>query len=361
MHSGGRDRGNSKASGGPAQPESNDLGPLGFGPDSLLMNDPKLFVDARFLSALLGELDAKLGQAAARIALFQIGLSHGFRDAGRVAHRDFFSESTTIVARPCEPTSLIMQLCVPRTQQQHRLEIAGSWPECYESQARLERFPETTSPSCFLSAGYTSGWLSGTHGTDILATETACAAAGARHCTFDAHEVVDWSDPDGLVDGLTYTTFERFRLMATNATPSHAPALADPSAPPPNGFEEGDFDPDEDAVHIWGPVMILPFTSADEVLATVELLGRDPDTCDVRVVVIDLRGQPLDAGFGAAGLEQVLATIESWSADTILTGVSPLSEVVVGDLEVKHLLTRKDLPDAIASAFQIAEAQRHVL
>ena len=216
------------------------------------------------------------------------------------------------------------------------------------------------SPSCFLSAGYTSGWLSGTHGTDVIAVERTCAAAGAPQCTFDAHEVESWSVPEEIPNGLTHTTFERFRLMATHAAPTTSVASADRS-PPQDEFEEGDFDPDEDAVHIWGPVMVLPFTNADEALATAELLGRDPGTCSVRVVVVDLRSQPLDSGFGAAGLEQLLATIESWGAETILTGVSPLAEAVVGDLEVAHLLTRKELPDAIASAFQIAEAQRHAL
>ena len=44
--------------------------------------------------------------------------------------------------------------------------------------------------------------------------------------------------------------------------------------------------------------------------------------------------------------------------EPLLTGISPLSERAVGDLERTHLVIRKDLPEAIASAFQIAEAQR---
>ena len=42
-------------------------------------------------------------------------------------------------------------------------------------------------------------------------------------------------------------------------------------------------------------------------------------------------------------------------------GVSPLSERVVGELQGSHLVVRKDLPLAIASAFQIAHAQRRFL
>ena len=37
---------------------------------------------------------------------------------------------------------------------------------------------------------------------------------------------------------------------------------------------------------------------------------------------------------------------------------SPLSEGVVRGIERARLILRKDLPDAIATAFQIAEAQR---
>jgi hypothetical protein len=42
----------------------------------------------------------------------------------------------------------------------------------------------------------------------------------------------------------------------------------------------------------------------------------------------------------------------------VLAGVSPLSEPVVRSLEKDRLVIRKDLPDAIATGFQIAEALR---
>ena len=53
------------------------LNSLGFGPDTVLMNDPKLFVDRRFLASILVELHDKLGQQKASLALFEIGLLHG--------------------------------------------------------------------------------------------------------------------------------------------------------------------------------------------------------------------------------------------------------------------------------------------
>jgi hypothetical protein len=42
----------------------------------------------------------------------------------------------------------------------------------------------------------------------------------------------------------------------------------------------------------------------------------------------------------------------------VLTGVSPLSQPVVEDLERTHLVIHKDLPEAIAAGFQIAQALR---
>jgi hypothetical protein len=61
---------------------------LGFGPDTVLMNDPKLFVDGRFLASLLVELYDELPDRQASLALFQIGLLHGLRDAARVCSGD---------------------------------------------------------------------------------------------------------------------------------------------------------------------------------------------------------------------------------------------------------------------------------
>ena len=144
--------------------------------------------------------------------------------------------------------------------------------------------------------------------------------------------------------------YQQFREISQRCARPLDPPIPDPS-----------LDFDASMVHVWGPVMVLPFANVDEALHTAEMLGRDPDTSGVRAVVVDLCGEGLDEGFAAAALEQILATIEAWGAEAILTNVSPLAEPIVADLEVKHLLLRKDLPEAIAAAFQIAEAQRHLL
>jgi hypothetical protein len=118
-------------------------------------------------------------------------------------------------------------------------------------------------------------------------------------------------------------------------------------------------DPGSSVVHIWGPVMVIPFQGGDTVLNAVELIGQDPAARDVSVVVLDLSGAIIDEAYGALALEQVLELIEAWGAEAIFAAVSPLSEATIADLERQPLLIHKDLAEAIAAAFQIANAQRH--
>ena len=325
------------------------LSALGFGPETLLSSEPKLFVNGRFFGSLLVEIEDELEAAGARRALFQIGLLFGFRDAHRVAS----NEST---ASPDEPTAESTLIAIQLQQGQPArgggFELGGRWPEGYEARTRLPRLGSEIEPCCALSAGYTSGWLSGTFDADILVVEHECEAAGDAACSFTAREVDHWrSEPDpkafALLPEMPYASFREISRRFVR------PLDPVPVEPP--------FEFDASMVHVWGPVMVLPFSNVDEALHTVEMLGRDPETADVRTVVVDLRGEELDEGFAAAALEQILETIEAWGAEAILTGVAPLAEAVVADLEVKHLLLRKDLPEAIAAAFQIAEAQRHLL
>jgi hypothetical protein len=206
-----------------------------------------------------------------------------------------------------------------------------------------------------MSAGYTTGWLSGGLDRSIVVREVECAATGAPACRFEAREVTEWQarNETGMQWLLSQVPFEAFRQLAFSpSSDTHATGL---------NSEQGGFDRAQAVVHIWGPVMVLPFTTLEEALGTVEMLGRDPGIKEIRVVVVDLRERTLDEGFDASALEQILETVESWGAQSLITGVSPGSESTIASLEASHLVVRKDLPDAIATAFQISDAQRHVL
>jgi len=332
-----------------AASEMDILSALGFGPETLLMSDPKLFMNGRFLASLLVEIEDELESEGARRALFQIGLLFGLRDAYRIAAMEMREQDQSVAE------STLLAICFTQKTEPRPsgvIEIPGSWPEHYEADARLTKFGPESSVCCALSAGYTSGWLSGSLECDILVVEEDCKACGGDTCTFLAREVGDWQErrDDKALRLLPDLPFDAFREISRGFS---QPSIGLDQLPP--------LDFDATIVHVWGPVMVLPFANIDEALHTVEMLGRDPDTADVRAVVVDLLGEGLDEGFTAAALEQILETVEAWGAEAILANVSPLAEVVVADLEVKHLLLRKDLPEAIAVAFQIAEAQRHLL
>jgi len=337
-------------------PDLRSLSALGFSPDAVLMNDPKLFVDRRFLAALLSQLHEELGDSGARNALFQIGLLHGLRDAERVLRGEFLplpsGLDAVVASSAAASTPLAMRLGARRVDTETgSLTLPGSWPECYEADARLSRLGPMKSPGCALSAGYTSGWLSGTLEANVIAVEERCLACGDSECRFVAREAEGWrsSGDPRAAELARFVDFQRFREVAR---------MGIGGFPHPDGVEDHiDFDADEPVVHVWGPVMVMPFTGADDALHAIEMLSRDPATEDVCVVVIDLRDAIIDEGFGAAALEQVVSVIDSWGAEAILAGVSPLSEAAVAGVEVRHLLVRKDLPEAIAVAFQIAEAQ----
>lgn len=334
------------------------LNRLGFGPDTVLMNDPKLFVDGRFLSSLLVELEEELNESESSLALFQIGLLHGLRDAVRLRGRDE-DEPGSSVMDTAQTTPLVMHWTTgAQTDDSGRISFQGCWPEKHEAVARISRLGAAPGPSCAMSAGYTTGWLCGALDRSIIVRETECAATGAASCRFEARESTVWQEsgePD-VCSILAEVPFEAFRKVAAS------PPI-ERNQNPPIGVDSSDagFDRSQAVVHIWGPVMVLPFTTLDEALGTVDMLGRDPGISEIRAVVIDLRDRPLDEGFGAAALEQVLETIESWDAQSLITGVSSESEPAIESLEASHLILRKDLSEAIATAFQISDAQRHQL
>ena len=152
-------------------PDLGALEQLGFGPDAALMNEPKLLVDRRFLGALLLQFEQELGAADADAALFQIGLLHGFADTHRVMQSTFPTASSAAEENRGAPAATATPLAIRLGPSNGRrsgdgLALPGSWPECHEADSRLSRIGPATGPRCALSAGYTSGWLSGTFDAD---------------------------------------------------------------------------------------------------------------------------------------------------------------------------------------------------
>lgn len=326
---------------------SQELAVLGLDLQSTLHEEPRFLLDATFLGSLHLELGERLDEVDARAALLQLGFLHGLRDALVVMEHNL---SAAIDGPSAAPAAARIAMQLSHGSESGGLEITGAWPDRREAEAVRAVAGDSGAVCCHLSSGYTAGWLSGVFDADIVAIESECRAKGDDACRFVARESSTW-----IAGG------ERGALELLEALPvrplrdivEHHLAKQPRTEPPQETFERGSA-----VVHVWGPVMVVPFSGPEEALRALDLIGRDPGARDVRVVVLDLAGAIIDEGFGAAALEQVLDAIESWGAEPILTGVSPLSEAAVADVERTHLLMRKDLPDAIASAFQIADALR---
>jgi anti-anti-sigma regulatory factor len=332
------------------QPRSGANSALGFDPEAVLLKEPGILLDPRFLGALHTELRSELGSSDANLTLLQMGFLHGLQDAMRAVSAAFGREQPE--PQGMAGPSLAFQFrATADDAQPGAISLEGLWPEHIEASAYLAALDESEHPACFLSAGYTSGWLTGTLDADILALESSCNTCGADSCNFSAREASVWresGDPTALkiLDALPFAIFRAFVQANLDSVDDHKPAL-------------DRVDPGSSIVHIWGPVMVIPFLDGDAALNAVELIGRDPAARDVSVVVVDLSGVIIDEAFGAATLEQLVELIEAWGAEVVFAAVSPLSEAAVADLERQPLLIHKDIAEAIAAAFQLANAQRN--
>jgi hypothetical protein len=328
------------------------LAALGLDLEASLAEEPRFLLDARFLGSLHVELREELGADDAAAALLQLGFVHGLRDASELVRQGLAAGPRG--AAEGQPTSarLGLALSPPRSGPGGcGFDVGGSWPDRHEAEAVRAVLGPQPDPTCFVSTGYTSGWASGIFGADLLALETECAAAGAHVCRFRAREPVAWRTAgDARAESLLRALpFETLREIVARRLAALAPQ------PPAEGLDSG-----APVIHVWGPVMVIPFSGVDESLRAIELIGRDPGARNVRVVVIDLAGAVLDDGFAAVALERILSAVEGWAAEPILTGVSPLCDGVIAGLERPPAIVRKDLADAIAAAFQVAEAMRFV-
>lgn len=324
-----------------------------FDPRDGMVREPRLLADTALLGALHADLASRHEPPAALATLFQLGFLHGLRDAVRGAAR--MDEGARPGPRPAVTVSLLPLALEPRPRGTPRGEVAlmGSWPGGHEADAHVARLGRGETASCGLSAGYTAGFYSGLLERDLVAVERTCAARGDAACRFEVRDAGAWRERGdaaalALLDALP---FAAFRALTDRTAAPEAPAAG-------SGADCSGAGP---LVHVWGPVMVMPFSEPEAALRGLSLIGKDPAARNVSVVVLDLRDVILDDAFGASSLESVVEAIEGWGAEPVLAGVSLLSETAVEDLAARGVPVHKDLPLAIAAAFQIAQAQRRAV
>ena len=313
-------------------------------PEAMLQLDSRVLLDPQFLAALHREL-LELGDAQfARQRLLRMGFLHGMQDACRAAGltygHDAYSPPLTIRCR-----------CIPANG---AIEVRGDWPERREVRARLSPGGADGAGCCAFSAGYTSGWLSSMLDADLIAVEQHCSGEGHERCCFVAREASLWRADELLGMPIDAIRFDAFRRLVRDRNAEWAP---EPRLPMP---EAPGIDRDDACVHIWGPVMVIPFGGPEEGLRALELIGCDPEAAEVSVVIVHLGHTLIDEAFGALALEQIVQTAESWGAETLIAEPSPLCERVLAELEHPPLLVVKDLAEAVVIGFQIAASQRRL-
>ena len=327
---------------------------IGFDAEAVLARDSRIVLDPNFLIALRGELARELDPEQSATTLLQMGFLHGLQDATRAL------AATADARSDGHAASLALPLRMPCRSHERpgAIWVEGTWPDQHEACAHLSALGRGAGSVCYLSAGYTSGWLSGAFDADLIAVETSCSASGEHDCQFVAREAAEWSsrgDPRAA-RSLAALPFAELRALVRER------CSRDPErALPPAAVNPGPMDRDPAAVHIWGPVMVLPYAGPNETLEALELLARDPTAAAVSVIVLDLGGAIVDEAFGALALEQLVQTAEGWGAEVIFVDPSPLSDRVLADLDHPPLLVEKGLEAAVALAFQIARSQRRSL
>lgn len=319
---------------------------LGLETDAALGSDPRLLSDPRRLGDLHARLALRVGDDEADAALLQGGFLQGLRDALHGVCAGLAGGPGPAPLSPLAGPRIAFDL---RPHGPGGVDADGVWRDSAEAEGHVAACGRLGRPVCFTTAGYTSGWLSGLLGEDVIAVEVECAACGAEACRFRVGRASAWAHSSSLV-GRTVAGALDFEALRE--------AVGDCDDQEP---EVGSHvDPELPVVHVWGPVMIVPYSGAGASIAALDLIDYDEMARDVSVVVVDLSGAYVDRCVGALGLERLVDAIERRGADVMLAGVSKASEAGVAALEERHLTLHRELPLAIAAAFQIADAQRRV-
>jgi hypothetical protein len=305
---------------------------------------PGAFEDPAELARLRRNAFESVGRPYASGILYGIGLAQGLLDGLRIARR--FANALGGAPRHAGAG-------LPLLFQAGRLRadrgFSGALDESVEAAIHLREFGPETDPVCHVSAGYCAGWYSALFGEFQLVREIACVACAAEACSFDSRPASAWletKDP-WAATLLAYLDFDAMREAALRR-------LAD-DPDESEGSMMGAFDPLSPAVHVWGPVMVLPYSGAGDSLEAVETILGDIGPGALRVIVLDFTGARIDE-LETTGLMRLLEVLEARKLESVL--------VALPDLAARNWLSRSaalslplraaDISEGIRLAFQLA-------
>lgn len=308
---------------------------------------PRAFSDPEALSRLRQYTLEAAGPRDAPALLYRIGFDRGYADGDAIAR----SFSRGGIAPPQFAGPALPLLFLPSEG-----EVPTAFGGCvYGSvEATVHRGLElpTENPSCYLSAGYAAGWYSAILHETVLVFEDRCEAQGAPCCHFEARPSRSWIDAGDrrALDLLPY--------LDPPDPIAHREEGADDLVD--EGALMGGFDPLSPAIHVWGPVMVLPYSGAEDADGALATVQEDVGPDVLRVVIVDVTGMHL-APVEACGVLDLVSRMESRGVEVMVTGIRSGQEAMLEDDDtISHgLLIVPDLTDAIARAFQIATGADH--
>lgn len=302
------------------------------------------FDDPEALESLRANAFESVGAPFAEGILYGIGLAEGLFDALRVERR--FAGPLGGAPRHAGPG---LGLLFPARGLTRERTFTGTLHLSVEAQVHGRRYGRSEQPICHVSAGYCAGWYSALLGEFVLVRETACAGSGAPACHFDARPLPHWTAANSpwAAGLLKYLDFEAMRESAQKRLISSGDSA--------EGEMLGAFDPLSPAVHVWGPVMVLPYSGAGDSIAALETIASDLGAGAIRVVVLDVTGARVD-GVEAMGLVRVLDELVTRGMETVIVGVSPEASAryLAGPERLSQPLRAADVSEGIRLAFQLA-------
>jgi len=317
--------------------------------------------DPAHLAALRDEVFETSGEERGAAVLYALGFTEGLVDGLRVAQGFAADDPRPRLAGPGLPL-LFVPDC--ETGEPHTDALSGALSGSLEARIHSAQGRPAPEPSCYLSAGYAAGWYSEILRQPLLVREIECIAHGGACCRFVARTVEDWQrdgDP-WIAELLPMLDLSALREAAAHRV-AELPDGAEILAPGDEAEIEGDmfggFDPMSPAVHVWGPVMILPYSGPADGEAALEMVASDLDSERIEIAVVDVTGVRMEA-VAAAGLARFLDHLEALQVETVVVGLGreawPLFQDGAQGLAMPMLA--RDMCQGITFAFQLAQGSR---
>jgi hypothetical protein len=300
--------------------------------------------DPEHLAALREQVYATHGDGAPAM-LYALGFVEGMADGLRVAQGFAADDPRPRLAGPGLPL-----LFVPSGGGE--MNISGVVANSLEARVHRAQGLCANGPSCFLSAGYAAGWYGEILREPLLVKEVECIAHGGTCCRFVAHSPEEWQAEE---DPWIARLLERIDLASLREAAVTRLATIPDAVDEPEGDMLGGFDAMSPAVHVWGPVMVLPYSGAADCEAAIEMVSADLGSDRIEIIVVDVTGVRIGP-IEADGLARFLDHLERIQIEAVVVGLAneaqPLFQGQGRGLAMPMLA--RDISEGITFAFQLA-------